>query len=516
MITRDQLPYFVVYVKDHNSAAEFFTKNLGMRVGTSPITEPSSRLAGHATALALYGTTLLLIDQDGKDNIPEVQAGHGYPCFEVEDLSSFHANAVKNHVEVVQPPFHDELGRVAAYRGPDGLIVMALQSNQKAESHGIVLSGGGAYGAFELGVLRKLAAAASTDHRGLNNFTPSVVTGTSVGAFNAAWLVCALADRSKSMTEIVEGLVGVWRNRIAGGVHDNGAFRLRGDLLSFPGVREIIQDTAFLAGDLLKRLAYVSALPPEISRLLEAVDISALVSAQPLRDLVNDTLSWQALENSPCRLQVAATDWEAGQVRLFGHGSCLLEGEEQMLESNFRDAVMASTAIPGFFPPVAVEAGKPGGGRELRICVDGGLVLNSPLNPAIDAGATSIHLICLNPDVSTLTLSPVNSTLDTLERALATSVASGVASELARVKLGNRLAGVVRHENSNEFFRAVTVHRYHPSKRVLGGVPGILDFSLQHLDELIGNGEFVAANHDCEREKCVLPKNHLSGRSNPK
>ena len=240
--------------------------------------------------------------------------------------------------------------------------------------------------------------------------------------------------------------------------------------------------------------------PPEISRLLEAVDISALVSAQPLRDLVNDTLSWQALENSPCRLQVAATDWEAGQVRLFGHGSCLLEGEEQMLESNFRDAVMASTAIPGFFPPVAVEAGKPGGGRELRICVDGGLVLNSPLNP----------------DVSTLTLSPVNSTLDTMERALATSVASGVASELARVKLGNRLAGVVRHENSNEFFRAVTVHRYHPSKRVLGGVPGILDFSLQHLDELIGNGEFVAANHDCEREKCVLPKNHLSGRSNPK
>lgn len=516
MITRDQLPYFVVYVKDHRTATEFFTKNLGMRVGASPITEASSRLAGHATALALYGTTLLLIDEDGKDNIPEVQAGHGYPCFEVEDLASFHRNAVKNQVEVVQAPIQDELGRVAAYRGPDGLIVMALQSTRKPESHGIVLSGGGAYGAFELGVLRKLAAAASTSHGGLNNLYPSVLTGTSVGAFNAAWLACALADRSKSMTEIVEGLVSVWRNRIAGGVHDNGAFRIRGDVFSFPGVREIIQDTTFLAGDLLKRLAYVSALPPEISRLLEAVDVSALVSAQPLRDLVNDTLSWQALEKSPCRLQVATTDWDAGQVRLFGHGPTVLETEDRMLESNFRDAVMASTAIPGFFPPVTIESSKTGAGSETRLYVDGGLVLNSPLNPAIDAGATSIHLICLNPDVSTLTMSPVNSTLDTLERALATSVAAGVASELARVKLGNRLAGVVRHENSDEFFREVTVHRYHPSKQVLGGVPGILDFSLQHLDELIANGEFVASNHDCERDKCVLPKNHLSPGRNPK
>ncbi len=510
MNTRDRLPYFVVFVSDHNSATEFFTKNLGMRTGTFPVATVDSRLAGHATALAMYGTTLLLVNQDAPASIPGVVAGRGYPSFEVQDLASFHANAMRNHVECVQEPMVDEFGKVAAYKGPDGLVVLAVEPHLKPASHGIVFSGGGAYGAFELGVLRKLAARASTAHGGLQDLMPSVLTGTSVGGFNAAWLACALGGPKKSLPAIVEDLVTVWRKRIAGGLHDNGAFRIRGDVFSFPGPSEVLRDTTFLATDLLKRLAYIGTPPPEISRILQSIDISALISAQPLRDLLDETLDWNSLQNSPCRLQIAATDWLRGVARLFAHGNPLLKSEEAMLESNFRDAVMASTAIPGFFPPVEVDSISPAGKRERRVHVDGGLVLNSPLNPAIDAGATDIHLICLNPEVSTLTLSPVNSTLDTLERSLATAVAAGVSSELERVRLGNRLAGVVRRVHSDEFYREVTVHRYHPSKEVLGGVTGILDFSLAHIDALIGNGEEIAEKHDCERDGCIVPKKHVS------
>lgn len=510
MITRDRLPYFVVFVKDHVSAADFFTQNLNLQTGRFPVSVPQGALTGLATALALHGTTVLLVNDSAKNMVPGVEAGRGYPSFDVADLATFHAAAKENGTEVVQEPRVGDFGTFAAYRGPDGLIVMAVQMNKLPESHGIVLSGGGAYGAFELGVLRKLAAAVQGSDKGLNSLRPSVLTGTSVGAFNAAWLACALSDSAKSLPEIAEGLVDVWRKKIAGGVHDNGAYRIRGDVFSMQSVKEVFHDTGFLAADLVKRLAYVSkTVPPELTRLLESVDISALISAQPLRDLLQETLSWQALQKSPCHLQVAATDWEAGQVKMFGHGNSVLPHEEPMHESNFRDCVMASTAIPGFFAPVEVDAIKPGGGREKRLYVDGGLVLNSPVNPSIDAGATVVHLICLNPDVNTLTLSPVNSTLDTLERSLATAVATGVSSELARVKLGNRLAGIVRRQHSDDFYREVTVHRYHPDKQVLGGVPGILDFSLHHIDELIANGEKVAGQHDCERAGCILPQNQF-------
>ncbi len=513
MITSDRLPYFVVYVKNRQRTRSFLTGNLGLQVRELQIPDDAS-FGGRAIALGFYGTTLLIVEES-ENNLPGVHAGRLYPSFEVEDLESFHQHAKNNNVECVQEPRSDAIGEIAAYKSPDGLIVMALQPKKKAESHGIVLSGGGAYGAFELGVLRKLAVKASANYAGLNDMKPSVVTGTSVGAFNAAWLACALGGPARPLTETVEALVDVWRKQIAGGLNRNGAFRIRGNPLSFPGLGELLQDSAFLAGDLAKRLLYAGAPPPKISRILQAPDFSAMISTQPLRDLV-DGLSWEALEQSPCRLQVAVTDWSEGQVRLFGHnpaGTPLLKTEEPMYESNFRDAVMASAAIPGFFPPVEVETRSASGGRERRICVDGGLVMNSPLNPAIDAGATDIHLICLNPDVSTLDMSPINSTLDTMERALATAVAAGIASELDRVHLGNRLAGVVRRENSDDFYREITVHRYHPSKQVLGGVPGILDFSLEHLDRLIEDGEHAVEDHDCVRAKCVRPGGHLDHKA---
>ena len=49
---------------------------------------------------------------------------------------------------------------------------------------------------------------------------------------------------------------------------------------------------------------------------------------------------------------------------------------------------MASTAIPGVFPPVRIDK---------SIYVDGGVVENTPLNPAIRAGATKLHAIYLDP-----------------------------------------------------------------------------------------------------------------------
>ena len=60
--------------------------------------------------------------------------------------------------------------------------------NGNGEKHAIVLSGGGAYGAFEIGVMKVLFSGRSPSTR----YTPvqaDILTGTSVGAFNAAMIV---------------------------------------------------------------------------------------------------------------------------------------------------------------------------------------------------------------------------------------------------------------------------------------------------------------------------------------
>jgi NTE family protein len=57
--------------------------------------------------------------------------------------------------------------------------------------------------------------------------------------------------------------------------------------------------------------------------------------------------------------------------------------EERLSRGNARDAVMASAAIPGVFPPVVWHD------REL---VDGGVANNAPISHALEMGATRIYV----------------------------------------------------------------------------------------------------------------------------
>jgi predicted acylesterase/phospholipase RssA len=219
------------------------------------------------------------------------------------------------------------------------------------------------------------------------------------------------------------------------------------------------------------------------------------------------------LQKAPCVLRIATTDWTTGRVQEFAHYPHPRKPgarEEAMTPENLRDAVLASTAIPGVFRPVEVQTSMISpDGTTRRLFADGGLVMNSPLNPAIDAGATVIHLIGVDPEVGSLTLSPIDNTVEVLQRSLTTAVASHIESDMDRARLVNRIAGVVRHEHSDDFYRAVTIHRYNPSKDCLGGVAGLLDFSASHIQALMENGEKVAREHKCETAGCVRvePKN---------
>src|SRR6185369_6275707 len=95
--------------------------------------------------------------------------------------------------------------------------------------HAVILSGGGAYGAFEVGVLKSNL----TDQIGGGRYpkiTPSIYTGTSVGAVNAAVMV-SQDGLGVPPAEAVKFLEDAWLNLIANSPETcgNGAYRIRID-----------------------------------------------------------------------------------------------------------------------------------------------------------------------------------------------------------------------------------------------------------------------------------------------
>lgn len=65
--------------------------------------------------------------------------------------------------------------------------------------------------------------------------------------------------------------------------------------------------------------------------------------------------------------------------------SDLLTGQEVLLSSGLViDAVLASTAIPGVFPPVQIGT---------RLLIDGGVANNTPISTAVKLGATRIIVL---------------------------------------------------------------------------------------------------------------------------
>ena len=96
-----------------------------------------------------------------------------------------------------------------------------------------------------------------------------------------------------------------------------------------------------------------------------------LIDNSGLRRLLERCLGYRAIEDAAIPLHVAASD--------------RLSGDEVILSSGpVIDAVLASSAIPGVFPPVRIA------GREL---VDGGVSSNTPVSAAVRLGAT--HIVVL-------------------------------------------------------------------------------------------------------------------------
>ena len=157
----------------------------------------------------------------------------------------------------------------------------------------LILSGGGAKGAYEAGVAATFLA------RGV---PVRLVAGSSAGALNAAMIADGRIDR----------LEALWRT-----ITREQVLALR------PGV--------FFAG-----------LLPGWLTLYTLNQSGSLFDPQPLRDLVAASLDLGRVRESPVRLLVVAADVERRAPRVFDNRTITV------------DALMAAAAVPGVFPPVEV------------------------------------------------------------------------------------------------------------------------------------------------------------------
>lgn len=389
----------------------------------------------------------------------------------------------------------------------------------------VILSGGGGYGAYEVGIMKALLGGEMAG-AGYRPIEPGIFTGTSVGSFNAAFMV---SQPGVASGQTAEELERAWLNEVAGTVSrcGNGVFRFRGNLLRLVDpacyttplgpLEQLGNDASFVAGALFSR--GVNALLTQGSianRGLQFVDLSALISVEPFKEMLKRTINSQAICDSDRQLRIVATNWETGEVKTFENGDIANEEFGPQM-------IMASAAIPGLFPPVEISG---------DLYVDGGTVMNTPLKCALQAGAVTMHIVYLDPDVGNIPIRRLMNSIDTFDRVftimLATKInedietaawinqglrtmelveEAGSAANLsaaditAFVRVAGQIAGRIKQGRP---YRKLTIHRYHP-KDDLGGPMGMLDFSEDSIRRLIARGYEDAVFHDCNESKCIFP-----------
>jgi len=200
-----------------------------------------------------------------------------------------------------------------------------------------VLAGGGARGALQVGALRALLEQGEC---------PDVVVGTSIGAWNGACLAL------RPTIEGVEWLANAW-------LSTNTSKLLLGidPLLNSPP--QAVNFGRVLAA--LRRLA--SGNP-------------SLYSDTGLRQFIDRFLKGVTFEDMAIPLRIIAADITSSTRAIFSSGPVV-------------PAVMASGAIPGVFPPVAIGD---------HVFVDGGALDNASIETALMLGARRIFVLDVGYD----------------------------------------------------------------------------------------------------------------------
>ncbi len=372
---------------------------------------------------------------------------------------------------------------------------------------GFVLSGGGARAAYEVGVLKAIYdGRCPAAHR---DITPEVFCGSGAGAFNAAVIASRLPGQSPSPIVYLESL---WADEIPreGMMRNNRVYRRRLDTFQFFDLPfmwhrplkswvQYFKDVGFMLPKLTAR-TWSALVKRDISTWL---DLAIWHDTSPMKRLISESVSLEIIRDGETdrpqrQLRVVTTERGAGQPQIFRNAD--------FSDDMGHDVILASCALPIIFPSVKIR------GKEYLY---GGLVMQSPLQPAVDAGCTIIHLIHNEPKTESRKPDEDSSAMEMLNRTVAVVLSATLDRDLDARRRTNRTAGIfdrVKSEKGVDVkallddasnYRHVVVHQYRP-RQVLGGKAGFLDFSRATVEESIAAGSHDAAHHNCAESGCIL------------
>lgn len=232
----------------------------------------------------------------------------------------------------------------------------------KEDALGLVLTGGGARGAYQVGVLKWIA-------RNYPDIEVPILTGVSAGAVNTAKLAAAPG----TFRQAVEEMEGLWRSLTVEQVFRVDTWTLLRDAASWV--------TRLLSGG--------SRSAPRARGLLDTT---------PLRELLYDVLApvqheitgidYNLTMGKLKAVAIITTSYTTGQTVVFVKGTGIQpwrRPQRRAVQAPITvDVIMASAALPIFFP--AVQLGSEWYG-------DGGIRLAAPLSPALHLGANRILAI---------------------------------------------------------------------------------------------------------------------------
>jgi NTE family protein len=224
----------------------------------------------------------------------------------------------------------------------------------------LVLNGGGARGSYQAGVVRAIYEIVKKDQ-----LLFDIVTGNSAGAINAIFL----ASSARDWGEASQYLYDVWRKITPDDVFD----------LSHYTIKSIGQE--WLSGSLFKSEK-------------DGAIINSLFNTSPLKNYLEREIEFEEIhhlieDNLLTGVSLSTTNYYSGSNIIFYDGASSINDWTKLDRISVRsrlkiEHVMASCAIPLFFPPIKIGESFYG---------DGSIRQVTPLSPSIHLGADKIIAI---------------------------------------------------------------------------------------------------------------------------
>ncbi len=336
---------------------------------------------------------------------------------------------------------------------------------------GLILTGGGARAAYQVGVLK--AVAELLDQPRASPF--AILCGTSAGAINAA----ALAIHADDFAESVRHLVGVWEGFSCHHVY-------RSD---WPG---IIRTGRRWLGNLM---------------LINRTNPIALLDNAPLRELLARTMDFARIQanvdaGALYAVSVTASGYTSGQSVTFYQGGSGLEDWERWQRVGASttlsvDLLLASSAIPFIFPAVKCHREFFGDGSKRQI---------APISPALHLGSDKVLVIGTgrqSQEPARVRSNLYPSLAQIAGHALNSIFLDSLAVDIERLQRINKTLQCVAPEKARELglsLRPIDVFVLNPSQEIeriaarhAHHFPGAVRFLLRSVGAMNRNGSNLAS-----------------------